>query len=118
MCTITGNVIKHCLSLPSRGGPLPQKLRRQLAAGGGKELVCLPNIKEKNSINRKVYQFHLRTRVLTAVPYRLQNILEEHWWKICRDLVSQSPNILIHLVKVFIFNFDEIDSNCMLNITA
>ena len=62
---------------------LPQKWRRQVAAGGAWELVCLPNIKDqnwrrnKNSINRKVYQFHLRTRMLTTVPYRLQNSWEE-----------------------------------------
>jgi hypothetical protein len=31
----------------------------------------------KNSLNRKVYQFHLRTRMLTTVPYRLQNSWEE-----------------------------------------
>ena len=27
---------------------LPQKWRRQMAAGGGWELVCLPNIKDHN----------------------------------------------------------------------
>ena len=54
---------------------LPPKWRRWEAAGGGRELVCLPNIKDhnwqrnKNSINRKVYQFHLRTRMLTSVSY-------------------------------------------------
>ena len=62
---------------------LPQKWRRRVAVGGGRELVCLPNTKDhnwwrnKNSINRKVYQFHSRTRMLTTVPYRLQNSWEE-----------------------------------------
>jgi hypothetical protein len=61
----------------------PQTWRRQVAAGGGRELVCLPNTKyqnwqrNKNSINREVYQFNLRTRMLTTVPYRLQNSWEE-----------------------------------------
>jgi hypothetical protein len=27
---------------------LPQKWRRQVAAGGGRELVCLPNIKDQH----------------------------------------------------------------------
>jgi hypothetical protein len=27
---------------------LPQKWRRRVAAGGGRELVCLPNIKDQN----------------------------------------------------------------------
>ena len=54
-----------------------------MAVGGGGELLCLPNIKDqnwrksKNSINRKVYQCQLKTRMLTAVPYRLQNSWEE-----------------------------------------
>ena len=58
---------------------LPQKWRRQVAAGEGRDLVCLPNIKDqnwqrnKNSINRKIYQFHLRTKMLTTVSPRLQN---------------------------------------------
>jgi hypothetical protein len=62
---------------------LIQKWRRQVAVGGGRELVSLLNIKDqnlrrnKNSINRKVYQFHLRTRMLTAAPYRWQNSWEE-----------------------------------------
>ena len=74
---------------------LSQKCWRRVAAGGGKELVCLPNIKDrnwqrnKNSLNWKVYQFHLRTRILTTVPYRLQNSCEEisdvpiPWYRVC-----------------------------------
>ena len=62
---------------------ITQKWSRQVAMGEGKELVCLPNIKDQNwqgnkkSINRKVYRFHLRPRMLTTVPYRLQNSWEE-----------------------------------------
>jgi hypothetical protein len=33
--------------------------------------------RNKNIINRKVYQFNLRTRMWTTVPYRLQNSWEE-----------------------------------------
>jgi hypothetical protein len=61
---------------------LPQKWKRKVEEGKGKKLVCRPCIKEHNwlkkiVINKKVYQFHLRTKGLTAVPYRLQNSWEE-----------------------------------------
>ena len=51
--------------------------------GGGWQREKVSNIKEqnwrrnKNSINRKVYQFNLRTRMLTNVPCWLQNSWEE-----------------------------------------
>jgi hypothetical protein len=66
------------------------RVRRQLIAalpekwkkGEDRELVCLSYIKETTwlkaiGIHRNIYQFHLRTRKLTAVPYRLQNKWEE-----------------------------------------
>jgi hypothetical protein len=61
---------------------LTQKWRRQVEKRKGRELVCLPYIKDTNwlkgiGINRKIYQFNLRTKMLTAAPYRLKNKWEE-----------------------------------------
>ena len=58
------------------------KMEEARGKGRSRELVCLPYIKDTNwlkgtSINRKIYQFHLRTKTLTAAPYRLQNKCEE-----------------------------------------
>jgi hypothetical protein len=57
---------------------LPQKWKRQVEGGKSKELVCWNCIKEhkwlkKIVMNKNIYQFHLRTKQLTAVPYKLQN---------------------------------------------
>jgi hypothetical protein len=44
-----------------------------------------------NCINRKVYQFHFRTRMLTAVPYRLYNF--DFW---CTDSMVQAVSVDIY----------------------
>jgi hypothetical protein len=54
-----------------------QKWKRKKEGGESEELVCHPCIKDQNwlkkiVINKKVYPFHLRTKKLTDVPYRLQ----------------------------------------------
>ena len=38
---------------------------------------ALKNINGSSVINKNIYQFHLRTKQLTAVPYKLQNSWEE-----------------------------------------
>jgi hypothetical protein len=57
---------------------LLQNEMRQVEEGEGKELVCRPCIKDQNRlkkivINKKLYQFLLRTKKITSAPYRLQN---------------------------------------------
>ena len=53
---------------------LPQKWKRQVEGGKSKEVVCRPCIKDQHWLkkivmnNKKVDQFHLRTKTLTAVP--------------------------------------------------
>ena len=61
---------------------LPQKWKRHVEDEKSKELVCRPCIKDqqwikKIVISKNIYQFHLRTKQLTAVLYRLQNSWEE-----------------------------------------
>ena len=61
---------------------LPQKWKRQVEGGKIKELVCWLCIKDhkwlkKIVINKNIYQFHLRTKNLTTMPYKLQNGWEE-----------------------------------------
>ena len=51
---------------------LPQKWRRQVEKGECRELVCLSYIKDTNWLkgtgsNRKIYQFHLRTKTAIQV---------------------------------------------------
>lgn len=85
---------------------LPQKWSRQVEKGDGRELVCLPYIKDTNwlkgtSINGKIYQFHHRTKMLTAAPYRLQNNREENFdvpipWHMVNELVQK-----LHLTQQF-----------------
>jgi hypothetical protein len=104
---------------------LPQKWRRQVEKGEGRELVCLPYIKDTNwlkvtGINRKIYQFHLRTNMLTAAPYRLQNKWEElfnatdrmlYIWGIqqsqlcrfcCKETINRSFILVLPLCSLFL----------------
>ena len=79
---------------------LPQKWKRQVEGDKSKELACRPYIKEhkwlkKSVINKNIYQFHLRTKKLTAVPYKLQNSWEEIFdvpipWHMVYELIRKT----------------------------
>ena len=81
---------------------LPQKWRRQVEKGEGRELVCLPCIKDTNwlkgtGINIKIYQFHLRTIFFNNcyIYSRLQNKWEEIFnvpipWHMVYELVQKT----------------------------
>lgn len=61
---------------------LPQKWKKQLLKRDRNELVCLSPMKshawfKMTSINRKMYQFHLRSRGLTTMPHKIQDSWEE-----------------------------------------
>ena len=115
----TGGVMSHMQLIKTYGNvcstqnynqiiaALPQKWKRKVEGGESKELVCRPCIKEHNwlrktVINKKVYQFHLRTKGLTAVPYRLQNSWEEIFdvqikWHIVYELTRKTtPDFVKH----------------------
>ena len=79
---------------------LPQKWKRQVEGEKRKELVCRPWIKEhkwlkKSVINKNVYQFHFRTKKLTALPYELQNSWEDIFdvpipWHMVYELIRKT----------------------------
>uniref|UniRef100_A0A0E9V7V2 Uncharacterized protein n=1 Tax=Anguilla anguilla TaxID=7936 RepID=A0A0E9V7V2_ANGAN len=55
---------------------LPQQWKREIRKGNGQELVCRPHIKnynwlKKRTINREMYTFYLRSKTLTATPYKI-----------------------------------------------
>ena len=62
--------------------------------------------RNKNSINRKAYQFHLRTRTLTTVPYRLQTSCEEifyvliPWYRVYELIYKTKQDSRLFQLKV------------------
>ena len=86
---------------------LPQKWKRQVEGEKSKELACRPCTKwlKKGVKNKNIFQFHLRTKKLTAVPYKLQNSWEEIFdvpipWHMVYELISKTtPNAKLHFYK-------------------
>jgi uncharacterized protein YfaT (DUF1175 family) len=82
--------------------------------GEGRELVCLPYITNTNwlkiiGIVRKIYQFNLKTKMLTAALYRLQNKWDEISdvpipWDMVYELIQKNKH---SIQRLELFNLND-----------